>query len=136
MIQKKSLKDAIQNPEIISVVGELLYTGSSNIAADKMRIIRYGRLRVLLRATTYYYLKELLNFTVEQQDRPSVNVSAMAVLRVPSSVTPYLGLVYLQPSGKFDVWVQKTYGKPFEQVMLESLEDNAAIVGLNFTWLV
>ena len=105
----------------IEVVGGLLYTGSSNIAADKMRIIRYGRLRVLLRATTYYYLKELLNFTVEQQDRPSVNVSAMAVLRVPSSVTPYLGLVYLQPSGKFDVWVQKTYGEPFEKVMLESL---------------
>lgn len=77
-----------------------------------------------------------MNFTVEQQDRPSVNVTAMAVLRVPSSVTPYLGLVYLQPSGKFDVWVQKKYGEPFEQVILESLEDNAAIIGLNFTWLV
>lgn len=117
-------------------MGELLYTGSSNIASDKLRTIRYGRLRILLRATTSYYLKELLNFTVEQQDRPSVNVTAMAVLRVPSSVTPYLGLVYLQPSGKFDVWVQKKYGEPFEQVILESLEDNAAIIGLNFTWLV
>lgn len=29
MIQKKSLKDAIQNPEIISVVGELI-VGSRN----------------------------------------------------------------------------------------------------------
>lgn len=28
MIQKKSLKDAIQNPEIISVVGELIFFGN------------------------------------------------------------------------------------------------------------
>lgn len=30
MIQKKSLKDAIQNPEIISVVGELIGIAASN----------------------------------------------------------------------------------------------------------
>ena len=30
MIQKKSLKDAIQNPEIISVVGELIGTANAN----------------------------------------------------------------------------------------------------------
>ena len=29
MIQKKSLKDAIQNPEIISVVGELIGTATN-----------------------------------------------------------------------------------------------------------
>lgn len=36
MIQKKSLKDAIQNPEIISVVGELLKINSYFKASARM----------------------------------------------------------------------------------------------------
>ena len=46
MIQKKSLKDAIQNPEIISVVGELLgvmpYKGKLAINSDINKIGSIG----------------------------------------------------------------------------------------------
>ena len=41
MIQKKSLKDAIQNPEIISVVGELLPLGYRKIVQAGSRKIRH-----------------------------------------------------------------------------------------------
>ena len=52
MIQKKSLKEAIQNPEIISVVGELLpFTQQKNDVSESKKLlidIKSGKVVILL----------------------------------------------------------------------------------------
>ena len=111
MIQKKSLKDAIQNPEIISVVGELL-------DVDNKIPIKYPLTTELFTGTNWVHLTTIKNDDVfarvssimqVQFGRYATEKQSVLLLGIAHSTTCTPYVIALSVKGKVDVGLKLAY---------------------------
>lgn len=111
MIQKKSLKDAIQNPEIISVVGELL-------DVDNKIPIKFPTTSELFTGTNWVHLTTIKNDDVfsrvssimqVQFGRYATEKQSVLLLGIAHSTTCTPYVIALSVKGKVDVGLKLAY---------------------------